>query len=153
MCSLGNNTILRLSWTGGPLRVLGENALCFVDESGTLAGSYSYGQRVLKGYSLDGDACALLLGKYRAGTSADLVMVDAAGEELASRSMEEQVLSMSSAGKYLSVLTADGLTIYTGALEPYHTAAGLQGARRVLQRADGSVTLISPETARLYLPR
>ena len=59
---------------------------------------------------------------------------------------------MSSAGRYLSVLTADGLTIYSGALEPYHSTANLQGARRVLQRSDGSVTLISGETARLYLP-
>lgn len=152
VCSLGNNATLRLSWASEPLRVLGENALSFVSPDGTLAGSYSYDRRVLKGYCLEGNACTLLLGKYRAGTSADLVVVDAAGEELASQDMDQQVLSMSSAGRYLSVLTADGLTIYSGALEPYHTTADLQGARRVLQREDGSVTLISGETARLYLP-
>lgn len=152
VCSLGNNTILRLHWDNDPLRVLGENALAFVSSGGTLAGSYSYGRRVLKGFSLEGDACALLLGKYRAGSSADLVMVDAEGKELAALDMEEQVLSMSSAGRYLSVLTADGLTVYTGELEVYHFTEALQNARRVLQRGDGSVTLISPETARLYLP-
>lgn len=152
VCSLGNNTILRLHWDNDPLRVLGENALAFVSPDGTLAGSYSYGRRVLKGFSLEGDACALLLGKYRAGSSADLVMVDAEGKELAALDMEEQVLSMSSAGRYLSVLTADGLTVYTGELEVYHFTEALQNARRVLQRGDGSVTLISPETARLYLP-
>lgn len=152
VCSLGNNTILALNWASEPLRVLGENALAFVSSDGTLAGTYSYDRRVLKGFSLEGDSCALLLGKYRAGSSADLVLVDAAGEELASLPMDQQVLSMSAAGRYLSVLTADGLTIYSGALEPYHTAAGLQGARRVLQRPDGSVTLITSETARLYLP-
>lgn len=152
VCSLGNNTILALNWASEPLRVLGENALAFVSSDGTLAGTYSYDRRVLKGFSLEGDSCALLLGKYRAGSSADLVLVDAAGEELASLPMDQQVLSMSAAGRYLSVLTADGLTIYSGALEPYHTVAGLQGARRVLQRPDGSVTLITSETARLYLP-
>ncbi len=152
VCSLGNNTTLALDWSSEPLRVLGENALSFVSSDGTLAGSYSYDQRVLKGFSLEGDACTLLLGKYRAGTGADLVMVNTSGEELALQSMTEQVLSMSSAGRYLSVLTADGLTIYSGALEPYHSTANLQGARRVLQRSDGSVTLISGETARLYLP-
>lgn len=152
VCSLGNNTILSLNWASDPLRVLGENALAFVSPDGKLAGTYSYDRRVLKGFSLEGNACTLLLGKYRAGSSADLVMVDAAGEELASESMTEQVLSMSSAGRYLSVLTADGLTIYSGALESYHTTTNLQGARRVLQRSDGSVTLISSETARLYLP-
>lgn len=152
VCSLGNNTILALNWASEPLRVLGENALAFVDSHGTLVGTYSYDRRVLKGFSLDGDSCALLLGKYRAGSGADLVLVASNGKELACQSMEEQVLSLSAAGKYLSVLTADGLTVYSGALEPYHTTASLQGARRVLQRSDGSVTLISPETARLYLP-
>ncbi len=152
VCSLGNNTTLKLSWASEPLRVLGENALSFVSHDGVLAGSYSYDRRVLKGFSLDGDACTLLLGKYRAGSNADLVMINTAGKELASHPMEQQVLSMSSAGRYLSVLTADGLTIYSGTLEPYHTTTDLQGARRVLQRPDGSVTLISGETARLYLP-
>lgn len=152
VCSLGNNTILRMNWSSDPLRVLGENALVFIDSRGTLSASYSYDRRVLKGFSLEGDNCTLLLGKYRAGSSADLVAVDTSGKELASQPMDQQVLSMSSAGKYLSVLTADGLTIYTGALESYHTVDSLQGARRVLQREDGSVTLIAGETARLYLP-
>ena len=152
VCSLGNNTILQLGWNSGPLRVLGENALAFVSTDGTLAGSYPYDRRVLKGFSLQGDTCALLLGRYRAGSSADLVTVNSKGEETASLPLEEQVLSLSSAGRYLSVLTADGLTIYSGDLEPYHKASDLHGVRRVLQREDGSVFLISDETARLYLP-
>lgn len=152
VCTLGNNTTLKLSWATEPLRVLGEKALSLVSSDGTLAGTYSYGQRVLKGFSLEGNESILLLGKYRAGSSAELVQVGAAGEESACLPMEEQVLSLSAAGKYLSVLTADGLTIYSGALETYHTAQDLQGARRVLQRSDGSVTLITAETARLYLP-
>lgn len=153
VCSLGNNAILKLDWTASPLGVLGENALAFVNTDGALAGSYSYSYRYLKGFSLDGDGfCTLLLGKYRAGTDADLVTVDPAGNELSSLALGEQVLSLSSAGKYLSVLTADGLDIYTGTLELYHTLADLQGARKVLQRSDGSVLLIARETARLYLP-
>ena len=153
VCSLGNNVVLRLNWDSEPLRVLGENALCLVSREGELVGSYSYGWRYLKGYSLDGDGrCALLLGKYRAGTSAELVSVDLTGQELASVPAEDQVLSLSAQGRYLSVLTADGLTIYTDDLEPYHSTTDLQGARKVLQHADGSVTLIAGETARLYLP-
>lgn len=152
VCSLGNNTILQLCWDSEPLRILGETSLDFVSTDGTLAGRYPYDRRVLKGFSLKGDTCALLLGRYRAGSTADLVVVNAKGEELASLTMEEQVLSLSSAGRYLSVLTADGLTIYSGALEPYHTVSNLLGVRRVLQREDGSVFLISEETARLYLP-
>ncbi len=152
VCSLGNNTILQLNWASEPLRVLGENALAFVSSDGALTGSYSYDRRVLKGFSLEGDTCALLLGKYRAGSTADLVTVNSKGEETASLPMEEQILSLSSAGRYLSVLTADGLTIYSDDLEPYHVTSGLPGVRRALQRGDGSVILISEETARLYLP-
>ena len=151
--SLGNNTVLKLSWPSGPLRVLGENSLALVNPDGSLAGEYSYNGRYLKGCSLDGDGfCTLLLGKYRAGTSAQLVTVDLTGTETAALSLEEQVLSLSSSGRYLSVLTADTMDIYTQDLALYHTAQGTQGARKVLQRADGSVTLIAGETARLYLP-
>ena len=153
VCSLDDDVILKLNWTDGPLRVLGESALFFVNSDGTLAGSYSYGGRYLKGYSIaGGDFATLLLGRYRASSSSDLVAVDTAGQERAILPLDSQVLSLSSAGRYLSVLTADELTIYNSTLEPYHTLTDLQGARKVLQRQDGSVTLISSESARLYLP-
>ena len=151
--SLGNNTILKLNWPSEPLRVLGENALVLVNTDGTEAGSYSYNWRHLKGYSLDEDGrCVLLLGRYRAGTEADLVTVDLHGKETASISMDRQILSLSTAGRYLSVLTVDDLTIYSDDLEVYHITEDLQGARKVIQNSDGSVTLIAGETARLYLP-
>lgn len=154
ICSLGNDAILAMDWSASPLRVLGENALSFVGPDGSLTGSYPFGYRYLKGFSLNGDGfCALLLGKYRAGTEAELVTVNPQGGELSSLTLDEQVLSLSSAGKYLSILTADGLTIYTGNLTRYHTLTDLQGARKLLQRADGSVLLIAHENARLYLPQ
>ena len=154
VCSLGNNAVLAMDWHTYPLRVLEENALAFVNTDGSLAGSYPFQYRYLKGFSLEGGGfCSLLLGKYRAGTEAELVTVGPDGSELASLTREEQVLSLSSAGKYLAVLTADDLTLYTGALEPYHTTGDLQGARKVLQRSDGSILLIARENARLYLPQ
>lgn len=151
--SLGNNTILKLSWASEPLRILGENALVLVNTDGTEAGSYSYNWRHLKGYSLDGDSrCVLLLGRYRAGTEADLVTVDLHGKETASISTDRQILSLSSAGRYISALTVDDLTIYADDLEVYHITEELEGARKVIQHSDGSVTLIAGEAARLYLP-
>ena len=153
VCSLGNNATLMMQWSGESLRVLGENALSLVASDGSLSGSYSYGGRYLKSCSLGGEGfSALLLGKYRAGTDAELVTVDAKGQETAVLPLNSQVLSLSASGRNLSVLTADALTIFTGSLEVYHTLDALQGARKVLQRSDGSVMLISGETARLYLP-
>ncbi len=150
---LGGDAILKLSWSEGPLRVLSETALTYVNADGTVQGSYSFGLRHLKGFSLEGEnSSALLLGKHRAGTEADLVTVDLTGEETASLPVEQQVLSLSAAGRYLSVLTVDGLTIYSDALEPYHLLDDPTEARQVLQRPDGTVMLISSELARLYLP-
>lgn len=153
VCSLGNNAVLKVSWPSGPLRVLGETALCYVSADGTLVGNYSYAFRYLKGFSLEGDSFStLLLGKYRAGTEAELVTVGTDGEAIASLPLDQQILSLSSVGRYLSILTADGLNIYTSDLELYHSSADLLGTRKILQRPDGTVTLLGDETARLYLP-
>ena len=78
--------------------------------------------------------------------------MDAAGQEHRALTLDRQLFSLSAAGHYFSVLTADSLTIYTHDLEVYHTLSEPQGARRVLQKPDGSVLLIDSETARLYLP-
>ena len=67
--------------------------------------------------------------------------------------MEEQVLSLSAAGRYIAVLTADRLDIYTQDLTLYNTLEGTQSARAVLMRSDGSAMLIDSETARLYVPQ
>lgn len=153
VCSLGNNAALKVAWPSGPLRVLGETALCYVGADGTLSGSYAYAFRYLKGFSLEGDGFStLLLGKYRAGTEAELVTVGTDGEVIASLPLDQQILSLSSAGRYLSILTADGLSTYTSDLKLYHSSADLPGTRKILQRPDGTVTLLGDENARLYLP-
>ena len=155
IASLGNDAILKLSWAGGDLKVLGENALTLLKADGSTAGAYSYDGGYLKGCALDGDGfSALLLGKYRAGAAGQhLVLVDGAGAETADLSLDEQILSLDAAGRYLSVLTADHLSIYDPDLTVYHDSTDTQGARKVLQRADGSVLLISTGKARLYLPQ
>ena len=154
VCSLGGNTVLELDWSTSPLKVLGDSSLDFVKADGTMEASYSYQYRYLKGYTLTGDGfCSLLLGRYRAGTDAQLVTVGPDGKEQGSLNLDRQVLSLSSAGKYLSVLTADGLDIFSGKLDLYHNLPETRGARKVLQRSDGSVILIAPETAQLYLPQ
>ena len=95
---------------------------------------------------------ALLLGKYRAGSSATLVTVDRDGEELASLDLEEQVLDMDAAGRYAAVLTASTLTLYTEELRVYQTLENTFGAQNVVLRSDGTAYLIGGETARLYIP-
>lgn len=151
--SLGGNTVLAMDWPNKTLRVVGDRALELVQTDGSSAGSYSYNGRYLKGFSLGGDGfSALLLGQYRAAASSQLITLEAAGAEIATLPLTEQVLSLSAAGRYLSVLGAGRLTIYDQNLGVYHEGTEVQGARKVLQHPDGSATLIAGETARLYLP-
>ena len=152
-CSTGNNTGLSMRWDGSGIWLLGENALSLVGGDGSLNNTYSYTGRYLKAFSLDGDGYAvLLLGKYRAGSTAELEVADATGAVTASVSLSEQVLSLSAAGRYICVLTAGKLTIYTRDLEVYRTLESTQSAQRAIQREDGSVMLIGSSSAHLYVP-
>ena len=153
-CSLGGGAVLELRWDSSGIWALGESAVSSVNTRGELVGSYDYTGRFLKGFSLDGTGtAALLLGKYRAGSSSELSVVNPDGEVRASLPMDEQVLSLSAAGRYIAVLTADRLDIYNQDLELYASLDGTLSAQKVLQRADGSAMLISNNTAHLYVPQ
>lgn len=152
-CPVGGDVILAMRWDNSGIWALGETSLSILSTDGTVTGSCNYGDLYLKGFSLDGDGTAvLLLGKFRAGTSAELWVVNADGETQAFLSIEEQVLSLSAAGRYVALLTADRLDIYNQDLEVYSTLEGTQGAQTVLQQSDGSAMLIDITTARLYVP-
>ena len=150
---VGNDVALELRWKDDGVWLLGENTLSVYSAKAERLGFYDYTGRYLKNYSLDAQGCAvLLLGKYRAGSDATLCTVDGKGEELAQLPYSEQVLSLSAAGNYISVLTAGHLELFTRQLETYRSLETTQGARRVLQRADGSTLLINADSAHLYVP-
>ncbi len=152
-CSLGNNAILDLSCSGNSFWALGETGLSIVSADGASNATYDYGGAYLKDYAMGGDGfAALLLGKYRAGSSATLTTVDSAGETIASLELEEQILDVSASGRYVAVLTAAHLTIYTKDLQPYQVLDNTAGARSVVLRSDGTAYLASGETAQLYIP-
>ena len=152
-CSLGNNAILDLSCSGGVFWALGETGLGIVSADGASNLTCDYGGAYLKDYALGGDGfAALLLGKYRAGSGAALTTVDSDGETIASLELEDQILDLSAAGRYVAVLTAAELTIYTKDLQPYQVLDNTMGARHVTLRSDGTAYLASGETAQLYIP-
>lgn len=152
-CSLGNNVVLNLQWDSYGIWCLGDSALTLVSADGEILAAADYGGRYLKEFCQEGDGfAAVLLGKYRAGTSAELTVMDREGQ-LFTLPVEEQILSLSSAGRYLAVLTADRLDIYTQDLTLYDTLEGTQSAQEVIMRSDGTAMLISGKTARLYVPQ
>ena len=155
--SLDGSVILDLREQSGALWALGDTGVFAVSLAeknlGERKGAYSYPDQYLKEFSLEGDGyAALLLGKYRAGTQAQLVVTDESGEVTGTLDIGEQVLSLSAAGRYIAVLTADRLDIYTSDLRLYDSLSGTQNAQKVLMRADGTAMLIGAKTARLYIP-
>ena len=148
------DTALALRWDSSGIWVLGETGLSILSPSGEVTGYAGYGGLYLKDFSLTGDGtAALLLGRYRAGTDSQLWTVSPDGTTRAALPVEEQVLSLSAAGRYVGLLTADRLDVYDQNLEPYSTLEGTQGAQKVLQQADGSAMLIANAAAWLYLPQ
>lgn len=150
-CQLGGSVVLETRHTASAVWALGDRGLTITAHDGRSSG-VSWADKHLRRYTLSGDGfAAVLLGKYRAGSQSELWVVDSGGQR---RTLElnEQVLSISAAGRYLAVLTGDRLDIYTDQLELYDTLNGTQGARTVLLMPDGSAILISADSAGFYIP-
>ena len=146
---LGNNVIVDLN-CGSSVWCIGDSGISVLQNSAV--NNWSYQEQHLKNYAFSDEFAAVLVGKYRAGTQAELYTIDASGTPSVGRVISEQVLSLSACGKYIAVLTADRLDIYTQNLDTYATLEGTNGAQKVLMRDDGTALLIDSETAHLYVP-
>lgn len=147
--SLGNNVILDVT-SRNTIWCVGDVGVSALQDSSVA--NWSYQEQLLKNYAFSDQFTAVLIGKYRAGSQAELYTIDALGVPSIGRVISEQVLSLSASGKYVAVLTADRLDIYTQDLETYATLKGTNGAQKVLMRDDGTALLIGSDTAHLYVP-
>lgn len=147
--SLGNNVCFDLK-DGGTIWLAGDAGIAAW--TGSAVHSWSAQDRHLKGCALSGNFAAVLVGKYLAGSQADLITVSPQGEVLAELSIGEQVLSLSAAGKYIAVLTAGRLDVYTQDLALYATLEDPGGVRKVLMRGDGTAFLVGSGAAQLFVP-
>ncbi|HCO63139.1 MAG TPA: hypothetical protein DIT49_07215 [Clostridiales bacterium] len=150
-CPLDNGVVLESKHTASRLWLLGDQGLTIADHQGNPT-TVSWNGMHLKRYALSGrDFATVLLGKYRAGSQAQLWTIDSQGERH-TLEINQQVLSLAAAGRYVAVLTGDRLDIYTSDLELYASLEGTRGARTVLLTEDGSAVLLSEETASFYVP-
>ena len=151
--TLTGSLLLSTGSVAGTLACLTDEGLTFFGTDGALSGSYRYEYPYLRGQSLNGENfAALLLSRYRSGSTMKLVTVSQDGSALASLDTSGEVLSMSAAGKYIAVLYSDSLVIYTPQLEEYARLDGTEYARLVLMRADGTAVLVGSSSAWLYIP-
>ena len=150
-CSLGSGVALELRHTQSAVWALSDRGLTVTGHDGQTVW-VDWSNRYLRRYTLSGDGFAVaLLGRYRAGSQAELWVVDAQGGRR-TLGLSEQVLSIAAAGRYFAILTGDRLDIYTDELELYSSLKGTQGARAVLLMQDGSAILISADSAGFYVP-
>ncbi len=152
--SIGNLLVYDLDFLpDGAVCAVGETGVVLAKEDGTLIGSYDYADRYLKDYALGGNGfLALSLNMYQAGSRYSIVTVDTETLEAEELFIGAEVLSISASGKYLAVLTVDGLRIYTQDLELYAESLESGSATKVLMRDDGTALLISGNAASLFIP-
>ena len=74
------------------------------------------------------------------------------GAVIAELDVNQEVLDISAAGRYLAVLYADSLVLYNQELQVYASLQGTDFATGVLMREDGSALLLSAENASVFLP-
>ncbi len=151
-CFLDNDVVLDMEWEKDVLWVAGEFGVYrIVDEA--LESGYTEASSYLQGFSLQGSGYATLFySKYQGGSTGELLTVDKTGV-IGTVGLNDEVLSISSAGDYVAVLTASELSIYKSDLTLYDAVENTWGARRVLLRTDGSAVVISSESASLYVPK
>lgn len=151
---LGNDLIYDLDFFSEQvLCAVGEASASFVNVNGQITGTYFYEGQYLKDYDLGGNGfLTLLLNMYKAGNRCTLITVDKNGKQVGSVYIGQEVLDISAAGRYVAVLTGDGLTIYNEKLHVYASTAETGNASSVVMRNDGTVLLLSSGNGRLYIP-
>lgn len=149
---IGDEFVLDLSWRKDRIWLQTESGLTVLDEKGGLVGRWEDSLKFLEQYTLTGESFAVeIFSKYRSGGAGELLVVDSEGSESVSKTLSDEVLSVSAAGQYLALLTTNGLTIYNSELEEVASVDALT-ARRVIMRADGSAIIIDAGRAKLFVP-
>lgn len=148
-----NGLVFAVDYQEKQIMTVSDTCLTFADADGQVKAEYSFSGDYLRGYSLDGDGFAtVLLNRYQSGSAGRLVTIGMDGTEIAVLDVNQEVLDISAAGRYLAVLYADSLVIYNQELQVYASLQGTDFATGVLMREDGSALLLSAENASVFLP-
>ena len=152
--SLGSDLIYDVMFLdGNTVCAVGETGVQYVSMKGELLGMCSYEDRYLKDFDAGGDGfLTLSVNMYRAGNRYSLLTIDKQGQKIAELYIGQEILDLSACGRYLAVLTTEGLTIYTQDLTVYAETVETGNATAVVMRKDGSVLLLGGGQGRLYIP-
>ncbi len=155
------------SWTSGETvyfdaEYLTENRICLVSSGGVCflggdcerLGGYEFDGEYLEDYSLDGGYMAMALGKYKAGASGRLVILDLNAKQSASLDINDTSVRIycEPGGKYLSLLNGNGAALYTDDLVETGGIENAAGIKSAVVRSDGSAIIISGNGAAVFEP-
>ena len=150
---IADGLVVSIGQSGSGIVTVSDTVLTIGETDGTVKASYPYGGAYLREYTMEGDGfTALLLNRYSSGSVGRIVTIGEDGKELGTLDVNEEVVNLSAAGRYLAVLYASRLVIYNPDLQVYATLSGTDYARCVLVRPDGSALLAGSESAELFLP-
>lgn len=150
---LEDQFILELHWESNNIWLQGNDSATVLDQELNVLGTWSEPNQYLQGYSLNGDNYAVEVASwYKAGGSGEVLLIDERGDTACSKAISGEVLSVSAAGRYIAVLTAEALTIYTSNdLEEYAQIEN-NGSKRAIIHSDGATMMIGADSTWLYVP-
>ena len=151
--AMEDTMVLAIDSIDGQTLCLGDRSLAIVGSNGQIAAEYTYDLPYLREFSTEGDGFAVLsLNRHRAGNDGKLITVAGDGTVIAERNLSEEILDLSAAGRYIAVLYTDRLVIYNKDLTEYGCFTETKAASMARVRNDGSVWLISEDSAGLLIP-
>ena len=136
----------------GRLMLISTDRAAFLKDDGKLLGEQSFDGEYLRGYAAGEGYAVLLLGRYKAGNTGRLLMVDTAGSLLRSLEVSAEIESISAAGKYIAVRYADETVLYDAEFQMIGGLEDTSGIQAAVMRSDGSAVIISGGRAAVYEP-
>ena len=150
--SVSGGVALALEELDGRMAAVCDTVLAYGDVQGKTYGEYRYDGSYLRDWAVGEDYTVLRLNRYYAGSIGRIVTVDLSGKERASLDINEEVISISAAGRYIAVLYAGRMVIYTSDLAEYARMENVERGKSVLMCSDGSALVLESERGIRFLP-
>ena len=150
---LEDQFILEVHWQSNNIWLQGNDSATVLDQELNVLGTWSEPNQYLQGYSLNGDNYAVEVASwYKAGGSGEVLLIDERGDTACSKAISGEVLSVSAAGRYIAVLTAEAMTIYTSNDLEEYAQINNNGSKRAIIHSDGATMMIGADSTWLYVP-
>ena len=153
LCDLDGEMIYELFFPKNDrIAAMTEKGAAYWDAKGVLLGRTELEGRYLQDYSALDGAIVLRTSRGRSGSGARLDSYGWDGRSLGGLALKNDVICQSGGGGYVTLVTADAITVYDAKLDAVSDQPNQTHVRAVKQCDTGPVYLIYSDNARLYKP-